>query len=183
MYDYQENYSRLAAEREKVVYERMLTQYDALLTASIEGVFEVTVRSQSGAITIPVTLSDGISLTHELIECFSERIESVERNLNTSLAELGAETKHGKTTSDRLVEVREKNAVEFAAWQAAEQSYLAQQAATTATPTQKGPGRPKKAITPKPELMEAVGVMAAQVPMNGSTANAAALATGSMPQG
>lgn len=182
MYDYQENYSRLTADRERAVYEKLLAQYDALLVASIEGVFEITVRSQSGAIVVPVFMNKGIGFTNDLIEYFSERIDRVERNLNTTLKEIGEEAKHAKSTSEMLEEIRQQNKTDFAQQYAIQQAQLASQAAATAAPVQKGPGRPRRAAIPRPGAMEAAGAMAAQVPMNGSTGQAVGRAVNS-PQG
>jgi hypothetical protein len=189
MYDYQENYSRHAAAREKAVYDKLLEQYDALLKASIEGVFEITVRSQSGAIRVPVSLNDGIELTNNLIEAFTGRIDMVERHLNVSLAELGSETelemkREKEREQEREATIRRNQEAYAAEIQQSLNDYnrlLARDAATSATPIQKGPGRPRK-VRLQPELVGEVAGMAAGVPMNSGTALAAGRAT-NLPQG
>lgn len=184
MYDYLKNSALQTAEREKAVYDKMLSLYNQLLFAATEGVYEISVRSHSGLITVPVDLSDGISIAMILAEAFSCRVDKVEEDLNTILMEVGqvADTELNKKwlAKEALTEQHKRNMAEIA--QRYSTPALAQQAAATAAPVQKV-GRPRKAATPKPELMEAVGALAAQVPMNGSTANAASRATGETPQG
>lgn len=184
MYNYLEGSALQAVEREKAVYEKMLSQYQQLLFDATEGVYEISVRSHSGLITVPVNIADGISITHILVEAFSNRVDKVEENLNTTLIELGNEAEVALNkkwlAKEALIEEHKRNLAVI------EQRYstpaLAEQAATTAAPIQKV-GRPRKAAKPQAEVMKAVGALAAQVPMNGSTANAAARATGSTPQG
>lgn len=160
MYDYQQNYSQQAAEREKAVYESMLAQYNALLYASDEGVFEVTIRSQSGAVTIPVNLLHGTQLTQDLIEGFSRRIDKLQSNLNATIEEIGLETRSKTTRKAREEAEREavmqRNRVAYAD--------LAQQVAVPEPVTFN-----TKTRKPRPETMKAVGGRAAQVPMNQAT--------------
>ena len=96
MLDYQKNYNRKCAKRETKVYKKLVAQYHNLLTAADEGVFQITVHSQSGTITVPVDMKDGGQLTAELLECFIKRIQRIERNLNNTLAELGFEAKQAR---------------------------------------------------------------------------------------
>ncbi|MVN78080.1 hypothetical protein GO988_17255 [Hymenobacter sp. HMF4947] len=113
MLDYQKNYTHKTAKRERKVYKKLLAQYHQLLSAADEGVFEITVRSQSGAITVPVSLGDGGQLTADLVDCFAGRIQLLERNLNNSLIEIGFETKKGR-------EKKQKKQAQWAAETAAQ---------------------------------------------------------------
>jgi hypothetical protein len=108
MLDYQKNYTRKCAKRETKVYKKLVAQYHELLTAADEGVFQITVHSQSGTITVPVDMKDGSQLTVELLECFIKRIE---RNLNSTLVELGYETRQGKEKAAETVAAEERTAV------------------------------------------------------------------------
>jgi hypothetical protein len=112
MLDYQKNYTHKAAKRERKVYKKLLVQYHQLLAAADEGVFEITVRSQSGAIAIPVDLKHGGQLTADLVDYFVERIQRLERNLNNSLVELGWETKKAR---EKKQEKQAQRAAESAA--------------------------------------------------------------------
>jgi hypothetical protein len=112
MLDYQKNYTHKAAKRERKVYKKLLAQYHQLLFAADEGVFEITVRSQSGAVTIPVDLTHGSQLTADLVDGFLGRIKQLEHNLNNSLIELGFETKKAR-------EKKQKKQTQWAAESAA----------------------------------------------------------------
>jgi hypothetical protein len=156
MYDHTNDWVNAHTSRLKQLHEDFLAKYDAIQYAQIEGVFECTLRSTSQTVTVGI---GGDEIAQILIEYLSRKLDNIEDRMTYHQAEF----------------VEEMN----------EAPQLAQQAAATAAPAQKGPGRPRKAAKPKPELMEAVGVMASQVPMNigTGTGNAAARATGTMPQG
>ena len=154
MYDLKQNYTRRSVELEKAVYEKLLKQYEQLMSAHTEGVFEVTVRSQNHTVTIPVAFVVGGGVACELADAFAKHVTRVENNLNSSIEELEHE------------------------------DYKATAAAKEPLPTfNTRPARKsRKAVQPRPEVMEAVGQMAAEVPMNGSTHHAVARAT-NLPQG
>lgn len=84
-------------EREKVAYDKLLVKYAALRLAADEGVFQVTIHSDSGVITVPVSYFEGCSIAISLAEGFSKWIGHVEGALNYSLEavadELRAERK------------------------------------------------------------------------------------------
>jgi len=164
MYDYLDHYGKRAIERQKAVYDKLAAQYYQLLSASDEGVFEITVRSQSGTITIPVDLKVGSGIASELAENFSLRVDKLESNLNTTVANLGVENRSTQREAEEKSLRRAAPTPSYA---------LAQQAAT---PVAQAPvpqsARPRKAT------MKAVAGEAALVPMNsGSTAHAASRAT------
>ncbi|MGI4873240.1 MAG: hypothetical protein ACRYFX_18925 [Janthinobacterium lividum] len=184
MYDYQQNAARKDAERERVAYEKALAKYDAINMAADEGVFQVTIQSDSGTITMPVSFVTGRDVATWLAEAQAAWLKQVEKYLNSSLVNLGEETE----VEQNRVWLRQEQAEEAAAQRRAafqaeaqqiRQEDLAQQAAATAAPKQVG--RPRKP-RPQPELVGQMAGAAAAVPMNGSTAHAAARATGSTPQ-
>lgn len=153
-------------KRYQALYDKFKGIYHALLLAQDEGVYEITVRSQTGVITVPVSFSDGTEIAAMMVENFSKRVDHMETLLNGQLEEAGHELAYDRKKAVIESEARE---VEINKERARVAANLAQQAAATAAPAQKGPGRPRKAATPKPEVMEAVGAIAAQVPMNGSS--------------
>jgi hypothetical protein len=179
MYNHQEKYHEIQLGVLRALYNELEAKYTDALFAQSEGVFEITIRSQSKTISIPI---DGMDACQLVIEEISSRLSKTERDLRWHTAEQGVEyadeLQQTRLKKEQADKDREQRWTEYED----QQRQLARQAAATATPAQK-PGRPRKAATPKREVMETVGAMAAQVPMNGSTANAAARATGLTPQG
>lgn len=165
MYDYLDHHGERAIERKKAIYEKLAAQYYELLSASDEGVFEITVRSQSGSITIPVDLKTGNDLTCNLADAFAVRVDKLEEDLNMVVQNLGLDNQRVKHQA--AADGREARVAGIEAQAAAIEAARIE---TLQTPARQV-GRPRK------QTMHAVGQMAAQVPMNGSTAHAAARAT------
>lgn len=105
MYDFQENYTQQAAEREKAVYDKLVAQFHQLLYAADEGVFEITVRSLSGPITVAV--ANGSELTQYVVEALSKQIGRIETNLNRTVAEMGSEVKSELRKKEQVAATRE----------------------------------------------------------------------------
>jgi hypothetical protein len=110
MYNFQQNAVRKDAERERAVYEKLLAKYDTLSTAADEGVFQVTVHTDSGTITIPTEFAKGRGIAIELAEVLSDWIIKIERNLNSSLEALGDEVKEDQNEKERKQGERNKEA-------------------------------------------------------------------------
>jgi hypothetical protein len=179
MYNHQEKYHEIQLAVLRALYAELEAKYSDALFAQSEGVYEVTIRSQSKTISIPI---DGLDACQLVIEELSDRLSKTERDLRWHTAEQGGEYAD-QIQKERLSGVkREQDTAQRWADYEDQQRQLAKQAAGTAAPIQKV-GRPRKATTPQPQIMEQVAAQAAQVPMNGSTANPAARATGEMPQG
>jgi hypothetical protein len=179
MYNHQDTWLPTEAQQLEKLYAKQLAQWNALLFAHKEGVFEITIRSQS--ITETIVL-DGDQIAWELAEAVSDKLSATEAKIRRHTLD-----KHEHFQDDEKQEARaekrRQEAVDLEHEVYRLNTLLAQQAASTAEPVQRQAGRPRKQATPKPEVMEQVAAQAAQVPMNGNTANAAARATGSTPQG
>jgi predicted helicase len=92
MYDYQKHYTRKMVKRERRVYKGLLAQYHQLLLAMDEGVFEITVRSESGAVTVPLSLAHSGQVVMEVVELHAKRLQQAEKRLNASVKEANFET-------------------------------------------------------------------------------------------
>lgn len=173
MYNHQETYHNVQLSVLRDLYAELEAKYRAALYAQSEGVFQVTIRSLSQTITIAV---DGMDASQLVIEELSNQLSKAESDLRWHLAEQGSEYADELQKSRQKKQEAEADKKQRWAEYEAQQQQLARMAATSSVPPQKGPGRPKKA-QPQPEVMQAVGALAAQVPMNhGSTGQAVARA-------
>lgn len=159
MYNFQQavHGPSIEAAREKAAYDKLLAKYEALQFAADEGVFQVTVHTDSGPITVPVSFLEGRNIAALLAESFAEWVQQMENTLNWSIEAAGDEFKIDKKQKEARAAAKQPVA-----------PALAQQAAATATPAQRGPGRPRRAATPKPEVGQQLAVAANAVPMNGA---------------
>lgn len=159
MYDYQQNAGEFTAQRERAVYEKLVGVYNQLLFAADEGVFEVTIRSQSGAIVVPVSLNDGSQLTHDLLGVFCKQIDRVEDSLNRVIAENGVEVRQELARKQQQARQREEDAVAARAAYEAQTRVLAVQATVE-------PAGPKRVRQSRPDVMKQTALAASGVPMN-----------------
>lgn len=99
------------AERETVAYQKLLAKYEALRTAADEGVFQVTIHSDSGTITMPVSFLEGRNIAITLAEHFADWVEHVEKSLNYSLEAVGDELKLDRKEKEARQQQRNREAV------------------------------------------------------------------------
>ncbi len=170
MYNFQQavHGPSIEAAREKAAYDKLLAKYEALQFAADEGVFQVTIHSDSGPITVPVSFLEGRNIAALLAESFAEWVQQMETTLNWSIEAAGDEfkiEKERKVAAEEALEARQK-AGRAAIAASYEVPVLAQQAAATAAPVQRKPGRPKR--QPQPEVAQQLAVAANAVPMNGA---------------
>ncbi|OGX80839.1 hypothetical protein BEN47_06165 [Hymenobacter lapidarius] len=169
MYDYQQNFSQESATRQTTIYNKLVAQWAALLLASDEGVFEVTIRSQSGPVTIAVCLNDGTEIAQLLAENFGKRIARLEHNLNTTLGEIGLEVRADLQAAQRQEVQRDaESAQRRAEWDAytrtlAEQQGKALAALAREQASQRGTARRARVA---PAAMSKAAKQAAAGPMN-----------------
>ena len=160
MYDREQNYSEKTLKREKKIYKKLLAIYNALLFAADEGVYEVTIRSQAGAIVVPVSLNDGCEITHLVVENFGARLSRLEANFKASLENAGVEAttvreSEEKATAEREVTSRQAR-LDYAAQGLAIDAELAAGAAALL----------RERVTPVCEVLAQVVQLAATTPMN-----------------
>lgn len=142
MYDYLKNYNGDTIARYTALYEKFQGMYHALLFAQDEGVFEITVRSQSGAVVIPVGFGDGTEIAAMMVENFSKRVDDIQHQLNYQITELGAEIEASQKREEKEVAEREDASKlahqEYKAKEAASQLEIARQIIAEHEATQKG---------------------------------------------
>jgi hypothetical protein len=113
MYNYQQNGTQRDAERELVVYNKLLAKHEALLTAADEGVFQVTIHTDAGAIAIPTDFVKGRGIAIDLAEVLSDWIGKIESNLNHSLENVGEEVRYERREEERKQGIRHAEARQF----------------------------------------------------------------------
>lgn len=182
MYNYRNALREQEVAHERAAYELLLTAFGGLNLAACEGVYEITVRSATQSVTVQVPFVLGGSIASELSSELEDRVVSAENRLNGTIEKAGFDVKAERNGKQARDAKHEENVRQMQAAYEAQQRGLAQMAAASATPPQKGPGRPRKA-RPEPALVGEVAGLAAAVPMNhGSTGHAVSRATNS-PQG
>jgi hypothetical protein len=162
MYNYQKNSLHEEAAREHAVYTKMVAQYQQLLTASDEGVFEVTVRTQSGSIAVAMSLNDGNGIAASVADVLGKRIDVLERRLNGTLSDIGADTE------EQFLKLMEKEAQQQAAMQQRKAQYVAVVEGLSATAASPAPTySPQEPVKPQRQATRRVAAM--PVPQNALT--------------
>lgn len=99
---YETNYSAVLAEHCREVYASNYTLLQQLSRAQIEGVLEVTFRSRTGAVTVPVAPQAGRQLMQQVREDLGEILDKLEQNIAEYDARGAKEEKDAaEGTSDR----------------------------------------------------------------------------------
>ncbi|GAB2865950.1 hypothetical protein [Hymenobacter ruber] len=179
MYSHQDLWPTLQADVLRKRHAELMKQYTDALLAQVEGVFEITIRSQNIELTIQL---DGMDASQAAIEAISNKLSRIEADIE----------RHTINVGENLVSEREEEAKKWTAREKEReaerreyiQSELAQQAAAAVPAAMPKVGRPRKsAALPCRVTSEEVAHSALLVPMNsGSTAHAVARAT-NLPQG
>lgn len=99
------------AERETVAYKKLLTKYDALRLAADEGVFQITIHTDSGSINVPVSFLAGRNIATQLAEDFANWVEHIEKSLNYSLEAVADELRADRKEKEERQQQHNREAV------------------------------------------------------------------------
>jgi hypothetical protein len=95
------NFSLHYVAQAREVYAAELEQLRQVNLASHEGVFEVTIRTRTRTITVPVSASLGSEVICGLQEEFGQRLDNIQRSILHQLREAENEQEDADGTSNR----------------------------------------------------------------------------------
>jgi hypothetical protein len=98
MYDHQDSWLPTEAQQLEHLYAKQLAQWKAILFAHKEGVFEITIRSQS--VTETVVL-DGDDIAWSLAEAVSDKLSATEAKMRRHVVDKSEHLKELETKEER----------------------------------------------------------------------------------
>jgi hypothetical protein len=95
------NFSETAAARCRKIYNSERGQYDELQEAADEGVFEITIRSRTHTVIVPVDMSWSADVVSQLGEFMADRLAELEKEILYHLTNAPDEQEDRDGTSPR----------------------------------------------------------------------------------
>jgi hypothetical protein len=78
---YAADFTRTSIERQRAAYAALLQTYNAVCEMEHEGIYEVTVRTQSRAVTVIVPFGTGTDVSMTLWELLGDRLQALENGI------------------------------------------------------------------------------------------------------